>query len=416
MGAIEIVGKLDDRLPALLNSSGVLVARSGEASNADGLILLGSTGIGGLSSGEMARVAAAFHNGKVIAIAMPSSPEVTLELAAFLAPEDPSPGGQGQNISLFAAQKLNTGNARYRSFVSGSASETAQDQEPLDVVSSILHISESESNRLPSTILAAVGLTDPEKLYSQLENNVDFVSGPYVWDWLTTTKPYPAPPITLTITTNAVMLSQQELESPDVNDYYFLVHNFVINPVASHIDVYEYKITVTQVEDKGNPRVQRPDHSTPIVSSPPTTEGVTVVSSSIGWSLGGNVGSFGEVVTGGLSGSVSISKSTSYSIPDVSVQNRTDGTSSIFLFELSKNALVRKATFQPTLSHIFRVKDDKKWPKHRSALARDYQTAFHAKFSIVLEAFGFDNQNLPGSVVLRVERTISIRVPPLPSA
>ena len=59
-------------------------------------------------------------------------------------------------------------------------------------------------------------------------------------------------------------------------------------------------------------------------TQPPTYEGTESVSSSVGGNLGGSVGFFGAAPTGSVSGGLSFSKSVSYGIPDVAIQNQCD--------------------------------------------------------------------------------------------
>lgn len=114
-----------------------------------------------------------------------------------------------------------------------------------------------------------------------------------------------------------------------------------------------------------------------IASSPATTVGQTTVTSGITWNFGGNVsvGFQGKVPTGelGFQAGISISNSTTYEIPDVRINNKSndDGNNPHWVFEIPRvrgyedgcvNSItspvdISHNTFQPVNHWLWKVKD-----------------------------------------------------------
>lgn len=78
-------------------------------------------------------------------------------------------------------------------------------------------------------------------------------------------------------------------------------------------------------------------------------------------SIGGNIGFFGEVPTGGISGSYSFSETHSWSTPSVSVTDRTGtpaGPTVVKVFNMNTDAQ-KKAPFQTLVNEVFQLPDEK---------------------------------------------------------
>ena len=142
-------------------------------------------------------------------------------------------------------------------------------------------------------------------------------------------------------------------------DYYFIIQYFVFSPNPGYVAndsnnqgwyVNWYNLNVYPTNFLGNNAILMAQNS------PGTTQGSTTVSSSVSETTGISVGFFGESGTANFDHSVTIGKSESFSIPDVSISNNSNskGNNAQWDFNmpyvadgLSQPVLMARSTFQP---------------------------------------------------------------------
>ena len=272
----------------------------------------------------------------------------------------------------------------------------------------------------------------------------------------------------ITITTEALGVSMQNGQDPALSDdFYWLAHSLLVSgssircamtPEGVNQGVtleprilprfHQIKVTVSPlpasddgVVVSGAPAatdlagiarlfkasagaIQPVTGSQVLASQPPTTEGSTTIGTSISLSIGANAGMFGDTPTVGIDGSYSVTHSTSVTIPDITVQNLSDGSSAVYLFTAADDSLIGTTTLQPVIQHLFKVPDSGFLRNDRSGDAANAATAPIAVFLIEVEAVvaavvNFADKFKPQMSVMGLsgttKRYVAVRVPPMPA-
>lgn len=319
----------------------------------------------------------------------------------------------------------------------------------------------------------AVANSSSEELFEQLQSLSDVTQGglPLVYpEQIPVQQPdrsfLTLAPIVVVITTSAVAASVQSRQHPEnFDDVYLVSHDFSFLPQISvpapNRDpitalrrlgacavqfprdqgyagdtwrfVSSYRISVSSLDAATASRKcnfpaalidPEPAKFTFIKTSPDTTIGATQVTTSISHTFSGNVGFFGMVFQGDISNSITLSKSKTYSIPDVRVYNQSSVNSAKFLFEIADNAPISKTTFQPSIQFVCVKPDNKAFEAQRSPKPADALTAPVVAFNINISATlgvwyveegGDPNTRLPFlDHVGGVDHVVLVRMPILP--
>lgn len=292
----------------------------------------------------------------------------------------------------------------------------------------------------------------PENLYNQLANIVDiFPSQEIKWD----SKDYPdlindpifhLDPFLFTVdvvcTTTALSASLQSIEDhTKIDDYYFLSHDISFTPddafrsgsytniepdmIRQQVSNYitKYVVTVCPVDASeqiaaqykiSQAVIQGPVSNVLLLdSSPPTTQGQTQITSSIDKQLSGNIGFFGDTPQGGISASVSISNSKSYSIPDITVTNVMGPNTAHYTFQIQQGSLASQNSFSINLQHIFTA-SDLQLSKDKRSTDPNKTDSLVAAFEIsILATWQVEGLNM--SLDKTTSHVFLVRMPPLPN-
>lgn len=375
-------------------------------------VMLGSQGTKGLSKTDKALLKANYSQGKTILVLHPEKGAIEKTFKHLGTPYPCLFTGDSQKVEMYTISKTPKG-IRQETFMLPQSYENGNDKARIsDYMRWFADLGKKQSSILlrPAQLSAAEATaTDPKNLLDLADQITDVVT-------FTDVKPEGH----YQITTLTVPASVKD-ERGDIYYYFYVGQEGNFTP-SSAIAIY----TIA-----ASPALYPKNPVSLLVESPTTTEGQTNVSSSISYSIGGNVGFFGENVTGGVSGSASFSKSVSYNIPDVTIMNFSnkqfpvnpmkhdvDGETVEFStinnnpyweFWIKNGALASSSTFEPFVQWLWRI------PK---IAVGDHKT-FPVNMQFVVSTSEYHSGDLGGGTITihpsaNTAHVFSIPVPPDP--
>lgn len=261
-------------------------------------------------------------NGNVVTLTNPSA-GATAKLKSHVLGA-PSDGHYDDSIAAYALRKGKQGQFHeccwYKPQLSSSTKQASS--------AGLDHIVKSHYDwaRQPALVLAAAGDTpDPNNIFNAASALVSQAKWTHVLTSERTGAPLAAE---MDIVFMAQACSVEVANSPTVNDWYFLTATCALNPASVYKDAtgeiqgfyvanYTFECWPMNFEMKGKAGLP-PENLMPFVAWAPHTDPESVnFSSSVSYSISGNVGFFDTQGTGGISGGASWSSSKSMNVKDV---------------------------------------------------------------------------------------------------